>query len=166
MFNQKFQMGGLIVKGIINQALASDDPLVRKIGENTRGIIFLGTPHHGSSIAKYSQQAGVLWPSIEVTEMDENSKELKKLNNEFLHNVSKIQPIEVISIAEGSSMKVLPNIKLIVVPLNSAYLGYGDFYVSNENHLNLSKPISQNSFIYLTVVNLINKILKQKHLED
>lgn len=160
-------MGGLIVKGIINEALASDDPLVRKIGENTRGIIFLGTPHHGSSIAKYSQQTGVLWPSIEVTEMDENSKELKKLNNEFLENISKIQPaMEVISIAEGSSMKVLPNIKMIVVPLNSAYLGYGDFYVSNENHLNLSKPISQNSFIYLTVVSLISKILKQKHAEE
>lgn len=159
-------MGGLIVKGIINQALASDDPLERKIAENTRGIIFLGTPHHGSSIAKYSQQTGVLWPSVEVTEMDENSKELKKLNSEFLENMTKIQPIEVISIAEGSAMKVLPNIKMIVVPLNSAYLGHGDFYVSNENHLNLSKPISQNSFVYLTVVNLINKILKQKHLDE
>lgn len=160
-------MGGLIVKGIINQALASDDPLVRKIGENTRGIIFLGTPHHGSSIAKYSQQTGVLWPSIEVTDMEENSKELKKLNNEFLENISKMkQPMEVISIAEGSGMKVLPNIKMIVVPLNSAYLGYGDFFVSNENHLNLSKPVSQNSFIYLTVVNLINTILKRKNSEN
>lgn len=160
-------MGGLIVKGIINQALASDDPLVRKIGENTRGIIFLGTPHHGSSIAKYSQQTGVLWPSIEVTDMEENSKELKKLNNEFLENISKMkQPMEVISIAEGSGMKVFPNIKMIVVPLNSAYLGYGDFYVSNEDHLNLSKPVSQNSFIYLTVVNLISKILKRKNSEN
>lgn len=155
-------MGGLIVKGIINQSLASKDPKIRKIGENTRGIIFLGTPHRGSSFAKYSQQTGLLWPTIEVKEMEENSKALLKLNDEFLWNLGKMkQPVEVISVAEGSAMKIL-NIKLTVVPLQSAFLGYGEFFVSNENHLNLSKPISQNSFIYLTVVNMIENILKQQ----
>lgn len=155
-------MGGLIVKGIINQALASNDPKTRRIGENTCGIIFLGTPHKGSSIAKYSQQTALLWPTIEVKDMEENSKELLKLNNEFLDNIAKMKlPVEIVSIAEGSPMRVLKNIKLIVVPLESAYLGYGECYVSNENHLNLSKPLSQNSFIYLTVVNMIEKILKQ-----
>ncbi|CRL02310.1 CLUMA_CG015381, isoform A [Clunio marinus] len=122
-------MGGLIVKGIINEALKSNDPNVRKIGENTRGIIFLGTPHRGSAIAKYSQQAGVLWPTIEVQDMEENSKDLLKLNDEFLENVSDTKNhVEIVSIAEGSSMKVFQNIKLIVVPLESAYLGYGEFY--------------------------------------
>lgn len=155
-------MGGLIVKGIINQALASDDPKVRQIAENTRGIIFLGTPHKGSSIAKYSQQTALLWPTIEVKDMEENSKELLKLNEEFLKNINKMNtPVEIVSIAEGSPMKVFQNIKMIVVPLESAYLGYGDFFVSNENHLNLSKPLSQNSFIYTMIVNMIEKILKQ-----
>ena len=71
------------------------------------------------------------------------------------------EPVEIVSIAEGTAMKVFQNIKMIVVPLTSAYLGYGDFYVSNENHLNLSKPLSQNSFIYLTVSHVIEKILKK-----
>lgn len=155
-------MGGLIVKGIINQSLKSSDPKIRKIGENTKGIIFLGTPHRGSAIAKYSQQTALLWPTIEVKDMEENSKELLKLNEEFLNNINSLHPVEIVSIAEGSAMKVFQNIKLIVVPLESAYLGLGDFYVSNENHLNLSKPLSQNSFIYLTVVNMIEKILAQR----
>lgn len=156
-------MGGLIVKGIVNQALKSSDPKIRKIGENTKGIIFLGTPHRGSAIAKYSQQTALLWPTIEVKDMEENSKELLKLNDEFLKNIGSMKdPVEIVSIAEGSAMKVFQNIKLIVVPLESAYLGYGDFFVSNENHLNLSKPLSQNSFIYLTVVNMIEKILQQR----
>jgi protein SERAC1 len=161
-------MGGLIVKGIINQAFAHNDPKIKQIAENSRGIIFLGTPHKGSAIAKYSQQTALLWPTIEVKDMEENSKELLKLNQEFLENIMKMKDhIEVVSIAEGSSMKVFQNIKMIVVPLQSAFLGYGDFYVSNENHLNLSKPISQNSFIFLTVVNMIEKILKQrKPLKD
>lgn len=156
-------MGGLIVKGIINQSFASTDPKIKQIAENSRGIIFLGVPHRGSAIAKYSQQTALLWPTIEVKDMEENSKELLKLNQEFLDNIMKMKvPLEVVSIAEGSAMKVLKNIKLIVVPLQSAFLGYGDFFVSNENHLNISKPISQNSFIYLTVVNMIDRILKQQ----
>lgn len=160
-------MGGLIVKNIINQSLKSKDPKIRKIGENTKGIIFLGTPHRGSVIAKYSQQTALLWPTIEVKDMEENSKELLKLNDEFLKNISGMKdPVEIVSIAEGSAMKVFQNIKLIVVPLESAYLGYGDFYVSNENHLNLSKPLSQNSFIYLTVVNMIEKILAQREPQN
>lgn len=156
-------MGGLIVKGIINQAMTSQDPKIRNIAENSRGIIFLGTPHKGSAIAKYTQQTALLWPTIEVKDMEENSKELLKLNDEFLANIAKLShPVEIVSVAEGSAMKVFQNIKMIVVPMKSAFLGYGEFYVSNENHLNLSKPISQNSFIYLTVVNLIEKILKQE----
>lgn len=156
-------MGGLIVKHIINQSLESKDPQIRKIGESTAGIVFLGTPHRGSSIAKYSQQTALLWPTIEVKDMEENSKELLKLHDKFLENIVKLrQPVEIVSIAEGSPMKVFQNIKMIVVPMQSAFLGYGDFYVSNENHLNLSKPISQNSFIYLTVVNILEKLLAQQ----
>lgn len=160
-------MGGLIVKGIVNQSLASDDPKIKRIGQNTRGIMFLGTPHRGSAIAKMTQQTALLWPTIEVKDMEENSKELLKLNDEFLGNVRKMnEPMEIVSIAEGSPMKVFQNYSMIIVPLQSAFLDYGDFYVSNENHLNLSKPISQNSFLYLTVVNMIEKILRQQSATD
>lgn len=104
-----------------------------------------------------------MWPTIEVKDMEENSKELLKLNEEFLESINKLNaPVEIVSVAEGSSMKVFQNIKMIVVPMQSAYCGYGDLFVSNENHLNLSKPLSQNSFIYLTLVNMLEKILKQE----
>jgi triacylglycerol esterase/lipase EstA (alpha/beta hydrolase family) len=155
-------MGGLIVKYIINLALSSDDPKIRQIGENSRGIVFLGVPHRGSIVAKLSHQTTLLWPTVEVKDLEENSKELLKLNEQFLDNVLNMKtPVEVVSIAEGASTKIFQNIKLHVVPITSSYLGFGDFYISHENHLNLSKPLSQNSFIYLTVVNMIEKILKQ-----
>lgn len=60
-------MGGLIVKHIINEAFESSDAKVKQIGENSRGIVFLGVPHRGSVIAKVSQQtSALLWPTIEV----------------------------------------------------------------------------------------------------
>ncbi|KAL7031040.1 hypothetical protein ACKWTF_006878 [Chironomus riparius] len=156
-------MGGLIVKYIINLALSSDDPEIRKIGENSRGIFFLGCPHRGSKISKLSNQtSAILWPTVEVQDLEENSKELLKLNEQFLDNVMKMKNLtEIVSIAEGTTTKIFQNIKLHVVPISSAYLGYGDFYISHENHLNLSKPISQNSFIYTALVSMLEKILKQ-----
>lgn len=162
MFENYNFYAGLIVKYIINMALASEDPKIRKIGENSRGIVFLGVPHRGSSIAKLSQQTSVLWPTVEVKDLEENSKELLKLHEEFLENLMNMKnPMEVVSIVEGTSTRIFQNLKLHVVPISSAYLGYGDFYISQENHLNLSKPLSQNSFLYLTIVNMIEKILKQ-----
>lgn len=156
-------MGGLIVKYIINLALASNDPQIKQIGENSRGIFFLGCPHRGSIISKLSNQtSAILWPTVEVQDLEENSPELLKLNDEFIQNLMSMKtPMEVVSIAEGTSTKIFQNIKLQVVPIGSAYLGYGDFFISHENHLNLSKPISQNSFIYTALVSMVEKVLRQ-----
>lgn len=156
-------MGGLIVKYIVNLALESNDPEIRKIGENSRAIFFLGCPHRGSKISKLSNQtSAILWPTVEVQDLEENSKELLKLNEQFLDNVMKMKnPTEIVSIAEGTTTKIFQNIKLHIVPISSAYLGYGDFFISHENHLNLSKPISQNSFIYTALVSMLEKILKE-----
>ncbi len=155
-------MGGLLIKYIFNQAMESEDPNVRRIGENTQGVMFLGTPHKGSSIAKLSQQtSAILWPTIEVQDLEENSKELLKMNEEFLENLKKLKTkVKIVSIAEGDTTKIQQiYMKLHIVTLDSAFLGVGDFFVSSENHLNLSKPVSRNSFIYTTIVKMLNKIL-------
>lgn len=125
--------------------------------------MFLGTPHKGSSIAKLSQQtSAILWPTIEVQDLEENSKELLKMNQIFLDNIKKLsKPIKIVSIAEGATTK-FQYWKLHIVPLDSSYLGFGDFYVSSENHLNLSKPVSKNSFIYTTIVKMLDNIINEK----
>ena len=39
---------------------------------NTIGVLFYSTPHRGSSLAKYSNQAKyMLYPSVEVKELNE-----------------------------------------------------------------------------------------------
>lgn len=60
-------MGGILCKHMLLKALDNPNSIVRRLAKNTKGIIFLGTPHRGSSIARWKQHMQViLSPSIEV----------------------------------------------------------------------------------------------------
>ena len=64
---------GLLIKQILQ--LADTDSRFREMKRNTIGVIFYSTPHHGSSLAKYSNQAKyMLYPSVEVQELDQGMK--------------------------------------------------------------------------------------------
>ncbi|XP_065086920.1 protein SERAC1 isoform X2 [Ochlerotatus camptorhynchus] len=151
-------MGGLLIKSIINQAAASDDPAVRRIAENSRSIMFLGTPHRGSAIAKLKQHTSALvWPSVEVRELEENSTQLLHLNKTFLKTINQLKKKpEIVTVCEGSPT-VLTSFKfpLHIVTETSARIDEGDFYLTKEDHLNLSKPVCRQSFLYQRLISTI-----------
>nr|XP_019536327.2 protein SERAC1-like isoform X3 [Aedes albopictus] len=151
-------MGGLLVKSIMNQAAASDDPAVRRIAQNSRAVMFLGTPHRGSAIAKLKQHTSALvWPSVEVRELEENSLHLLHLHKTFLKTINQLpKKPEIVSVCEGSAT-VLTSFKLPlhIVPEKSARLDEGDFYLIKEDHLSLSKPMCRQSFLYQRLISTI-----------
>lgn len=151
-------MGGLLIKSIMNQAAASDDPAVRRIAENSRAVMFLGTPHRGSAIAKLKQHTSALvWPSVEVRELEENSLHLLHLNKTFLKTINQLpKKPEIVTVCEGSPT-VLTSFKLPlhIVTEKSARLDEGDFYLTKEDHLNLSKPMCRQSFLYQRLISTI-----------
>lgn len=151
-------MGGLLIKSIINQAATSDDPAVRRIAENSRAVMFLGTPHRGSAIAKLKQHTSALvWPSVEVRELEENSTQLLHLNKTFLKTISQLKKKpEIVTVCEGSPT-VLTSFKLPlhIVTETSARIDEGDFYLTKEDHLNLSKPVCRQSFLYQRLISTL-----------
>ncbi|GAB0098153.1 GPI inositol-deacylase [Sergentomyia squamirostris] len=154
-------MGGLIVKSIINQALTHEDPRVQNIGSNTRGIMFLGTPHRGTPVAKLKQHMQMLLsPTLEVREMEENAKSLLQLHSDFVRKVSVLSPgVEIVSIAEGLPTNVTKfKLSYHVVTESSAKIELGDFYRLNEDHLGICKPASKHSFLYQRLIHLIRRI--------
>ncbi|XP_053680047.1 protein SERAC1 [Anopheles nili] len=153
-------MGGLLIKSIMVQALESPNPKVRRLAENSRVVMFLGTPHRGSGVAKLKQHTSALvWPSVEVQELEENSSQLLHLNKTFLRTLDVLGPRKpkVITLCEGKAT-VLTSFKLAihVVPESSARIDAGDFYLTSEDHLNLSKPMCRQSFLYQRLVGAIN----------
>lgn len=155
-------MGGLLAKSIIVQALNDSDPNIRAIGENSRAILFLGTPHKGSPVAKLKQHVQLLLsPTIEVKELCENGANLLHLQSQFEEALDKLkQPIKIVSIAEGLPTAITSfKFPMLFVKEESANMNMGDFYVLNVDHLGLCKPDFRQSFLYQRLLTIINDVM-------
>lgn len=155
-------MGGLVAKSIIVQSINSSDPNMRAIGENTRAILFLGTPHKGSPVAKLKQHVEMIFsPSIEVKELQENGAYLLKLHEQFQQSLTHFKkPIQIVSIAEGSPTAITAfKFPMQFVKEESAKLNIGDFYVLNDDHFGLCKPVFRQSFLYQRLLKIINDVI-------
>lgn len=156
-------MGGLVAKSIIVQSLESANPKTRLIGEKTRAILFLGTPHKGSPVAKLKQHVQmILSPTIEVKELRENSQHLLNLQQKFEEAIKTLsKPIKIVSIAEGCPTNITTfKFPMQFVTEDSAKLDVGEFYVLNVDHLGLSKPIFRQSFLYQRLLRLIDDVIE------
>lgn len=162
-------MGGLLTKLILLKSSDSDDPKVQQLAKNTRGIVFLGTPHRGSPIAKWKQHMQmILSPSIEVKEMEENAPKLLEMHRRFmdcLHTF--LRRVKVVSVAEGSpTMLTSFKFPLRIVTEESSRIDFGDFYLLNDDHLGLSKPIYRQSFLYQRLLHVIREAVKEPEERD
>lgn len=165
-------MGGLLVKEIIVQAMNDSNDAIKKLALNTRGILFLGTPHKGSSVAKLKQHIQfLLSPTIEVKELEENASFLLSLHEKFLGYLSEMKDrVKIVSVVEGSpTMLTSFKFPIRLVTQESAKLHFGDFYILNVDHLGLSKPIYRQSFLYQRLLMIIKDVLgayAKEHTND
>ncbi|KAH8262225.1 hypothetical protein KR038_002842, partial [Drosophila bunnanda] len=158
-------MGGLLTKLILIKSTDSEDPKVQQLAKNTRGIVFLGTPHRGSPIAKWKQHMQmILSPSIEVKEMEENAPKLLEMHRRFMDCLHKfLHRVKVVSVAEGSpTMLTSFKFPLRIVTEESSKIDFGDYYLLNDDHLGLSKPIYRQSFLYQRLLHVIEEAVKER----
>lgn len=159
-------MGGLILKSIIIQALDSSDESIQNLAKNTEAILFLGTPHKGSAVAKLKQHVRyILSPTIEVKELEENSSYLLNLHEKFLNYIKqhKDNNVQVVSVSEGVPTIITAfKLPFHVVTEQSARMEYGDFYVLNVDHLGLSKPYYRQSFLYQRLLRIVREVILQR----
>ena len=65
-----FSCAGLLVKQMLVDAC--DKPELEQLVENSHGVVFFSTPHHGTSLAALSQKAqSLLYPTVEVQDLSQ-----------------------------------------------------------------------------------------------
>ncbi|XP_044259794.1 protein SERAC1 isoform X1 [Tribolium madens] len=153
-------MGGLMVKCLLNKASESSDKKIRDLYTNTRGLVFYSTPHFGSSVASFSQASAlVIWPSIEVQELQKNSPLLIQIHQKFL-KLTENHPMKIVTFVETKPTVVSAmKFKFFVVEPDSGNPGYGEYYEIPLDHLGICKPASRHSFLYQKVLHMITSIL-------
>ncbi|CAG9768868.1 unnamed protein product [Ceutorhynchus assimilis] len=159
-------MGGLIVKNIICKANKSSNPDLKNICSNTKGVVFYSTPHTGSKMANLSNAVSlVLWPSVEVQELKENSPQLKEMHEQFL-KIAKEMPMCIITFVETKSTVVTAmKFNVLLVEPKSGNPGIGEYYEIPQDHLGICKPENRFSFLYQRVLYLLKEISKYENCQ-
>ncbi|XP_014602802.1 PREDICTED: protein SERAC1-like [Polistes canadensis] len=147
-------MGGLLVKKMLVEEWKTGDK--HNICKNTRGIVFYSTPHRGSHIAALTQATQMLvWPSIEVQELREESPHLLGLHKDFLEML-KDYPMNIVSFSETKSTLVTAlKLSFQFVTPDSADPGVGEFFEIPQDHLTICKPANRRSFLYQKLLCLL-----------
>jgi len=147
-------MGGLIIKKMLVEAKMSEDPEKRMFADNTKGVVFYGTPHQGSRIAKLNSLSKyVFFPSVEVQELEMGSPALADLNNDFKDLVSDLKT-KVLSFGETKPTRHL-GVDLTFVPPESSNPGVGEFFEVPFNHMDICKPAGKKSVLFRKFYNLV-----------
>jgi hypothetical protein len=120
--------------------------------ENTKGIIFFGTPHNDTTILKYVPISST---TINKLDYEENRKKLELTSNKFAESFGNSH-IRMLSLAEN-----LPFNGNVVVPAESAYhknLINNEVIALDLNHNTICKPEYDTDEVYTIVRNWINNI--------
>ncbi|XP_043278487.1 protein SERAC1 isoform X2 [Venturia canescens] len=149
-------MGGLLVKKMLVKEWKNGDK--NGLCKNTKAIIFYSTPHRGSHVAalKHTTQM-VVWPSVEVQELRQESPALMELHEDFL-NMLKSYAIDIVSFSETKSTLVTAlKFPFQFVTPYSADPGVGEFFEIPQNHLTICKPANRQSFLYRKVLSIVRR---------
>ncbi|WP_293094091.1 hypothetical protein [Moorena sp. SIO3I6] len=147
-------MGGLLVKKMLNSALTFQK---QAILEQTTGIVFLATPHTGANLANLIDNIGVLTrTTVTVEELKAHHPQLRELNEWYREHVRSL------GIATKVYYETQPFKGILVVDPDSANPGIEKVkpVAIAKNHIDLCKPESQDSQVYLGVKKFIKECLK------
>ncbi len=151
-------MGGLLTKQLLRHARDFGDPNWVKVAGQTRGIVFLSTPHSGSDIAGWVKHIGlVLRSTVSVDELRAHDPRLRELNTWFRNNVQLMQ------IRAEVYCEKLPTRGFVVVNETSADPGIAGVVAVplDDDHISICKPTSRNTLVYKRTLRFIQQCLVQ-----
>ncbi|APC72384.1 alpha/beta fold hydrolase [Pseudomonas aeruginosa] len=160
-------LGGLVIKSGMTQASALGVPERLALLQRISGIVFVGTPHQGASLATVADSLrGLLRTNAQVINMVNDDAWLKLLNGQFraLH-ASYNFDVRVFFESKGVLIgrKILGisfGRRLLIVDRNSSDPGLTGVAVTaiDGDHIEIAKPKSRGDFIHKALVEFLKGI--------
>ena len=149
-------LGGLLVKQILRTAKESTDEDWHKVADNCCGVLFLATPHSGSSLADLLKAFSGCFSSPHVDKLLKDTSDLDELNASF-RTFCQSRDVHVTAYHEMHKARKLAEI----VDAKSADPGVNATMPIpiDADHLNICKPSGRNSVIYLSIRRKLKKLL-------
>ena len=99
-------MGGLVVKQMLNTGNTQNIARYKKVTENTRGVVYIATPHDGAGLASLlnSPLKLIFRPNVTVAQLEKTHPTLMNLKDWYSNNARKLN-IETLAFYEGYPTK-------------------------------------------------------------
>jgi hypothetical protein len=147
-------LGGLVVKDILARGAALGAPPAQAaLAAAATGAVFYSVPHFGSRLADWGLYLGYLGaaPAAHVPHLATHAPHLEELNA-GVRAAARAGQLRVLSLGEGRPTRLRGPVSALVVPLESAYPGYGEFAVLAEHdHISVCKPTDKTDPAYALV---------------
>ncbi|WZF15877.1 AAA-like domain-containing protein [Nostoc sp. UHCC 0302] len=146
-------MGGLLVKEMLRNAQTFQK---KAVIQQTKGIVFLSTPHTGSHLANLVDKIGILArSSVSVDELKVHIPQLRQLNEWYRQNVDSMDITTKVYYETKHTQSFL------VVDPDSANPGIKDVQptATDDDHLSITKPKSTENLVYKGVSQFIKQQL-------
>lgn len=140
--------GGLLAKQMLHNASGLGDADWGRLLRNVRGVVFLSTPHNGSTKADwFTWMAKILGPSVSTEELKSHDAQLRTLNQWYRNNAPKL------GISTSVLYETKPTSGLLIVDPGSADPGIPEVVPIpiDADHFSICKPVSSDAHIYKAV---------------
>ncbi len=142
-------LGGLLVKQVLRASIGLGVPQYRIIGEKTRGVIFLATPHAGSDLSGLAQGLSFFSrPTEEVQDLRANNPYLLDLADWYRNQA----PMLDISTYAYRENRPLAGNMWVVEPASADPGIAGALCIAqDEDHFTIAKPADRQHPVYVGV---------------
>lgn len=157
-------LGGLVVKEMLRVAQTNDLPILNQ----TKGVVFLATPHVGSDLAILAKiistiSLNLLKETVSVEELQAHKAELRNLDEWYRQNAMRL------GIATLPFYEMYPTWGVKVVDPDSANpkVGNQEFCTPVQaNHISIAKCRTKKDFVYVTIKSFVKNCCENKNREQ
>lgn len=157
-------LGGLVIKSGMTQAQGLGDPLRLMLLERIAGVVFVGTPHQGSSLATVADKLRLLLrTNAQVTNMASDDAWLKLLNGQF-RSLQGQRNFRVRVFFESNGVFIGRRVfglaigrRQLIVDRNSSDPGIAGVIPTpiDGDHIEIAKPKSRQALIHKALVEFL-----------
>jgi hypothetical protein len=152
-------LGGVLAKQLIRFGSEAASPAFKAISNNCRLVVFIATPHTGSSLASILEFFVPHLISNSIALLQSGGSQLDDLNQAY-RNIASEKGIRTVTYYETHKTKKVA----FVVERRDADPGIGEVPVPvPANHLDICKPINRHQQVYVSICRHLRDFLKPLH---
>lgn len=151
-------MGGILVKQMLRNAQDYGDSYRKSMVQQTKGIVYIATPHSGAALASLLKFLGLI-TSVNTKELEASHPRLLELNRVHRSNQTLAQiPIRVF----GESRKTNGVMVVDGATVDPGVAEVTPTILPNQDHISIAKPESKNTTLYKATRTFIKRSLQAK----